>query len=176
MQYLPRLSVIILIILMASIVNINSVHAHLIGMNVITKKVGDYEVRFQTLPLYPTPGQPVTLGFSVLDQQGYNIWNMEAIVKVQQDGEIIFTSPKTKYEISDFYLEYTFPDNGNYQIVLEGIIPEQPEALTADFGIIIGQETNFAAPNMMMIAGGIAGAGAIAGALYFKRRGKAAKI
>jgi hypothetical protein len=101
---------------------------------------------------------------------------MEAIVKVQQDGEIIFTSPKTKYEISDFYLEYTFPDNGNYQIVLEGIIPEQPEALTADFGIIIGQETNFAAPNMMMIAGGIAGAGAIAGALYFKRRGKAAKI
>jgi hypothetical protein len=125
------------------------------------------------LPLYPSPEQPATLGFSVLDQQGYNVWNIEANVKIQKDGNVIFASPKEKYEISDFYVQHAFPETGNYQVILEATIPEQPEMLTTDFEVIIGQETDLSGITAILLTGGVVGG--ITGALFLMRRAKGSK-
>jgi hypothetical protein len=146
---------------------------HLIGGNVVTKTVGKYEVRFQAFPLYPSTERPTSLGFSVLDQQGYNVWNMEASVKVQKDGNTIFTSPKTKYEISDIFIEYMFPQKGSYRVTLEANIPNEPEAMIADFELTVGQNTDSNGFVTIILTGGIVGG--ITGALFLMRRARSSK-
>jgi hypothetical protein len=162
----------ILVVAAIMIINIDFASAHIVGSNVITKMVGKYEVRFQAFPLYPNTERPTSLGFSVLDQQGYNVWNMEATVKLEKDGNTIFTSPKTKYEISDMYVEYTFPENGNYQVALEAIIPDEPEAVIVDFELTVGQDTDPFGYLVIILTGSIVG-GVVGGLFLVKRtRGK----
>ena len=155
------------------LIDIDFAAGHIIGTNVITKMVGNYEVRFQAFPLYPNTERPTSLGFSVLDQQGYNVWNVEASVKVQKDGNTIFTSPKMKYEISDIFVEYAFPEKGNYKVILEANIPDEPEAMIVDFAIAVGQNTDSNGFVTIMLTGGIVGG--ITGALFLMRRARSSR-
>lgn len=155
------------------IIDIDFATAHIVGSNVITKIVGKYEIRFQAFPLYPNTERPTSLGFSVLDQQGYNVWNMEANVKVQKDGNTIFTSPKTKYEISDMYVEYMFPEKGNYKVTLEANIPDEPEAVIADFDLTVGQDSDSFGYLLIILTGSVVGG--VVGGLFLVRRAKGSK-
>lgn len=154
-------------------INIHFAEAHLIGSDVITKKVENYEVRFQPFPTYPQPERPTTLGFSILDQQGYNVWNVEASVKVQKDDATIVASPKTKYEISDFYTEYVFPEEGTYKVILEADIPEvlpsgsEMKTVRADFELVVGQ-VGLNTPALIALVGVIIGTVVVA--ILIKRR------
>jgi hypothetical protein len=159
-----KVSVAVLAVTALLFVNIDFAEAHLIGSDVITKKVENYEVRFQAFPLYPSPERPTTLGFSILDQQGNNIWNVEAGVNIQKDGSTIFTSQKIKHEISDFYIEYMFPEEGIYQVILEANIPEESKIVKADFALMIGQKTDSELTKIMLAGGSI---GAVAVASFF---------
>ncbi|MGH9921194.1 MAG: hypothetical protein ACRD38_00420 [Nitrososphaerales archaeon] len=154
-------------------IEIDLAAGHLIGGNVLTKMVGNYEVRFQAFPLYPNTERPTSLGFSVLDQQGYNVWNMEASVKVQKDGSTIFTSPKTKHEISDIFVEYVFPEKGNYLVMLEANIPNEPDTVVADFQLIVGQDTDSFGFLFIVLTGSVVGG--VTGALFLVRRAKGNK-
>lgn len=163
----------ILVIAAILIIDIDFATAHIVGSNIITKIVGKYEVRFQAFPLYPNTERPTSLGFSVLDQQGYNVWNMEAIVKIQKDGDTVFTSPKTKYEISDMYIEYMFPEKGNYQVTLEANIPDEPEAVIADFQVTVGQDTDPFGFLIVILTG--SAVGGVVGGVFLVRRAKGRK-
>lgn len=163
----------ILVLTVLLVIDIDFAAGHLIGSNVVTKIVGKYEVRFQAFPLYPNTERPTTLGFSVLDSQGYNVWNMEADVKVQKDGNMVFASPKTKHEISDFFIEYLFPEKGRYDVILEASIPEEPQVITADFVLVIGQDVDSNGLAMIVLTGGVVGG--VTGALFLMRRSKSSK-
>ncbi len=163
----------ILVVTVLLVIDFDFAAGHLIGSNVVTKVVGKYEVRFQAFPLYPNTERPTTLGFSVLDNQGYNVWNVEANVNVQKDGNMIFTSPKTKHEISDFFVEYLFPEKGRYDVMLEASIPGEPQVITADFVLLIGQDADSNGLAMIILTGGVVGG--VTGALFLMRRAKSSK-
>jgi hypothetical protein len=146
----------------------NFAEAHLVGSGVATKKIENYEVRFLPFPVYPDPEEPVFLQFSVLDEIGNNALNVEASVKVQKDGEIIYASPQKWYEFGDFYIQYTFPDKGNYQIMLEFNTIDKPKTLAADFAMRVGDDTSGNLPFIAILLGGGTG---VAGMLaLFVRR------
>ncbi|MGH9878085.1 MAG: hypothetical protein ACRD5H_10640 [Nitrososphaerales archaeon] len=172
-RLLIKTSIAIALVASFLFVNIDFAAAHIIGDNVTTKMVGSYEVRFQAFPLYPNTERPTSLGFSVLDQQGYNVWNMEASVKVQKDGSTIFTSPKTKHEISDIFVEYVFPEKGNYLVMLEANIPNEPDTVVADFQLIVGQDTDSFGFLFIVLTGSVVGG--VTGALFLVRRAKGNK-
>ncbi|MFQ5968948.1 MAG: hypothetical protein ACE5J2_00430 [Nitrososphaerales archaeon] len=177
-----RVYLAIFLVVVLLFINIDFAEAHLIGSGVITKRVENYEVRFQILPLSLSAEQPATLGFSILDEQGSNVWNLEASVKVQKDGDTIFTSPKARYEISDFYIEYIFPEEGRYQVMLDADIADEPKTVRADFGVIVGEDTG--SSGLSLISMGMIGAGVVAlislgiigvVSLFLKRRAKGTK-
>ncbi|MEM2760905.1 MAG: hypothetical protein QXU32_12925 [Nitrososphaerales archaeon] len=135
----------------------NFAEAHLIGTNVVTKQVGSYEVRFLMFPFAPDPEEPVLLQFSVLDENGYNIDNVQGSVKVQKADSTIYTSPKVRYVTSDFYISYTFPEKGDYKVILEIDIPNG-QVVVADFAVKIG-ETKEEQLAMFIAGGGAVGGG-----------------
>jgi hypothetical protein len=160
--------------LIVIVFNINLVEGHLFGSDVMSKKVGNYEVKFLAFPVYPDPEEPVLLQFSVLDRENNNVWNTEASVKIMKNGDTIFTWPKIKYEISDFYMQYTFPENGQYQIMLEASIPDEPELLRADFMLNVGRDNN-SGTNEFVIYAVIGGVAAVVAAGLFLRRVKSTR-
>jgi hypothetical protein len=153
-----RLGVCVAILAITSFLIANNfAEAHLIGSGVAAKTVENYEVRFLPFPIYPDPEEPVLLQFSVLDEIGNNALNVEAVIKVQKDGEIIYASPQKWYEFGDFYIQYTFPDKGNYQIILEFNTLDKPKILAADFAMRVGEDASGNLPLLAIIVGGSAG-------------------
>lgn len=148
-RYHIRFFLILLGVSLLIFTNANFAQAHLIGSDVITKKVGDYEVRFVPYPRSPNPGEPTILNFSVLDLEGNNVFNIEANVKILKDDVNIFTSPKVRYEFSDFSIQYVFPEKGNYHIVLEVAIQNESN-ISADFTITVSQPVNVSQSNVIV--------------------------
>lgn len=165
-----------LILIAIGLLNINLVEGHLLGSDVMSKKVGNYDVSFLSFPVYPEPEESVLLQFSVLDSENNNVWNTEASIKIMKDGDTIFTLPKTKYEISDFYMEYTFPEKGSYEVVLEASIPNEPDLIRADFTLNVGRDINLGSSEFTLytVIGGIAAA-IVAIILLLKRRVKSTR-
>jgi peptide/nickel transport system substrate-binding protein len=124
-----------LLIAASVITNIGFAEAHLIGSGVMTKTVENYEVRFLSLPFNPVPGQPANLGFSILDEQGQNVFNISAKVAVEKDGETIYATQNKHYEISDIFMDYVFPEEGNYLAIIEAEIPDDSKSIRADFSV-----------------------------------------
>lgn len=81
--------------------------------------LGDYYVYLQLEPDYTKPGEPAAIMFSVQDGDGRDTHNLETMVEVYAaSGERLQAFPWTKEDVGDFNIFYTFPDRGNYQIVL----------------------------------------------------------
>nr|MDQ6866730.1 hypothetical protein [Thermoproteota archaeon] len=82
--------------------------------------VGGFYVNQAIDPEYTPPSQPVRITFSIQDQNGNDVHNVYAMVEIYKaaTGERVKAIPWTKEDIGDFSIYYTFPDIGNYQIVM----------------------------------------------------------
>jgi hypothetical protein len=83
-------------------------------------RVGPYAI-FQSLePEYASEGEPVAIELSIQDRNGRHVINVATMIEIYSavTGERLYATPWTMREISDFEIFYTFPENGNYQIVV----------------------------------------------------------
>lgn len=115
-----------------------AVDGHLVGPDVVTKQVGEYEVRFQSFPPRPQPGEPATLAFSVLDRQGFNLFEMRASVELVKEGETVFEWEEEWYPISDIFLEYEYPEAGQYTVKFDARFSGQSEVVLTEFPVTVG--------------------------------------
>lgn len=83
-------------------------------------EVGPYYAYEQLEPEYATPNSPTAIEFSVQDLDGRDTYNIDTMVEIYsaRTGERLEAWPWTKQEIGDFQVFYSFPEIGNYQIVL----------------------------------------------------------
>ncbi len=131
-----------------SLVSSSSGHLdHLPHYNGGGTSVGGFYVNQAIDPEYTPPSQPVRITFSIQDQNGNDVHNVYAMVEIYKaaTGERVKAIPWTKEDIGDFSIYYTFPDIGNYQIVISiatdntniakynGIDPPR-SVLTSDLG------------------------------------------
>jgi len=82
--------------------------------------VGSFYVNQAIDPEYTPPSQPVRIIFSVQDQNGNDVHNLYTMVEIYSatTGERLKVIPWTKEDTGDFSIYYTFPQTGNYQLVI----------------------------------------------------------
>jgi hypothetical protein len=82
--------------------------------------VGKYYVYQAVEPDYVHHNQAAKIMFSIQDNDGNDVRNVVTMEEIYtaDTGERVKAYPWTKQEIGDFELEYNFPRNGNYQIVI----------------------------------------------------------
>ena len=82
--------------------------------------VGKYYVNEAVEPEYIRPGEPGKILFSIQDYNGNDVYNVDTMIEIYSDntGERLKLYPWTHQDIGDFAVYYTFPNKGNYQIVL----------------------------------------------------------
>jgi hypothetical protein len=83
-------------------------------------QVGPYYAYEALEPEYAGPNEPVAVMFSVQDDSGHDVYNIDTMVEIYSaaSGQRIEAWPWTRQDIGDFQVFYTFPEVGNYQIVL----------------------------------------------------------
>ena len=94
--------------------------SHLAHYNTGGMGLGKYYINEQVDPEYSPPRQPTKISFSVQDTNGNDVYNIVAMVEIYlaSTGERVNVYPWTKHDSGDFDLYYTFPQVGNYQIVI----------------------------------------------------------
>ena len=82
--------------------------------------LGRYYVNQALEPDYAKPGEPTYIEFSVQDDDGNDVYNIEAAVEIYNGitGQRIKFFPWKVYSIGDFAVNYTFEDKGNYLVVI----------------------------------------------------------
>ena len=112
-----------LILICGLLVSIPGAYAHfshLAHYNTGGMGLGKYYINEQVDPEYSPPRQPTKISFSVQDTNGNDVYNIVAMVEIYlaSTGERVNVYPWTKHDSGDFDLYYTFPQVGNYQIVI----------------------------------------------------------
>ncbi len=160
-----RFVAIVLLILSIALLGNHVSEAHFFG---VTKNVGNYQAVLQTFPVIPSPGQNTTLGFSLLDTNGNNVFNVAVSTEIKEGENTIKTFPEKRYEFSDISQTYTFPREGTYKIIYHANIASDNNPVTMDFDIIVSKSvpTDW---QTVVITVGIAGVVA-AGIVWFRVR------
>ncbi len=82
--------------------------------------VGKYYIFQGMEPDYPRPAEPAGIVFSIQDNKGNDMTNIVTMVEIydEKSGDRIAVFPWTKHDVGDFRLYYTFPQIGNYVLVV----------------------------------------------------------
>lgn len=92
---------------------------HLPHYNGMQRGVEDYVIHQALEPEYAGPGQLTAIIFSVQDHDGNDVRDVETMVEVYSStGERVKAFPWTRHDIGDFVLYYTFPQAGNYHLIV----------------------------------------------------------
>ncbi|AIF84881.1 hypothetical protein NTE_02843 [Candidatus Nitrososphaera evergladensis SR1] len=97
-------------------------YAHFFGA---TKQVDNYQIVFQPYPSSPIIGTNSTLNFSVLANDGNNLYNVytSVVIADKRTGNPIYQEPYRLSEISDVTTRYRFDTPGDYVVTLQTRIP-----------------------------------------------------
>jgi hypothetical protein len=98
--------------------------------------VGKYYVYQAVDPEYVHHDQPSKIMFSIQDENGNDVKNVGTMVEVYaaDNGKRVNVYPWAIQEVGDFEVEYNFPRNGNYQVVLS--IANNPDFAVSKIGIV----------------------------------------
>ena len=93
---------------------------HLTHYNTGGIGVGKYYVNEAVEPEYIRPREPGKILFSIQDYNGNDVQNIDTMIEIYSDntGERLKLYPWTHQDTGDFAVSYTFPNKGNYEIVL----------------------------------------------------------
>jgi hypothetical protein len=111
----------LLLLVPLSLINPAFAHfEHFTHYNNRGSQIGEYYAYEALEPEYAKPNEPVAVMFSIQDQDGRDIYNIDTMVEIYSaaTGERIEAWPWTRQEIGDFEVFYNFPELGSYQIVL----------------------------------------------------------
>lgn len=92
---------------------------HLPHYNGMQTSIENYIIQQSLEPEYAAPGEVTEITFSVQDNRGNDIENVETMVEIyESSGKRVYVLPWTARDTGDFVLFYTFPEASNYQLVL----------------------------------------------------------
>ncbi len=92
---------------------------HLPHYNGMQRGIENYVIHQALEPEYAGPGQVTAIIFSIQDHDGKDTRDVEAMVEIYaSSGERVKAFPWTKYDVGDFTLYYTFPQAGNYHLIV----------------------------------------------------------
>ncbi len=92
---------------------------HLPHYNGMQRGLENYVIHQALEPEYAGPGQVTAIIFSVQDYNGNDVQNVETMVEIySSNGERVKAFPWTMQDVGDFTLYYTFPQAGNYHLVI----------------------------------------------------------
>lgn len=92
---------------------------HLPHYNGMQRGVQDYVIHQALEPEYAGPDQLTAMIFSIQDRNGNDTYNVETMIEIYSStGERLKAFPWTNYDVGDFTLYYTFPEAGNYHLVV----------------------------------------------------------
>jgi len=82
--------------------------------------LGRYYVNQALEPDYAKPGEPTHIEFSIQDNDGNDVYNVETAVEIYNGitGQRIKFFPWEVYPTGDFGVDYTFEERGNYLVVI----------------------------------------------------------
>ena len=93
--------------------------SHLPHYNGMQRGVENYLIHQALEPEYAGPGQLTAIIFSIQDHNGNDTTDVETMVEIYaSSGERVKAFPWTKHDIGDFVLYYTFPQAGNYHLIV----------------------------------------------------------
>lgn len=97
-------------------------YAHYFGA---TKNVDGYQIVFQPYPSAPIIGTNSSINFSVLNNNGDNLYNVYSSIVItdKHTGKPIYQAPYRLYEISDIATKYQFSTPGDYVATIQTRIP-----------------------------------------------------
>lgn len=83
-------------------------------------EIGPYYAYYALEPEYAKPGEPTKIAFSVQDDKGNDLKDITTMVEIYQasTGKRIELFPFEKHASGDFFIDYSFSEIGNYNIVL----------------------------------------------------------
>lgn len=81
---------------------------------------GDYFSYIGFDPRNPAPNEPVKIIFSIQDENGNDLYDLETMVEIFSDSmeKRIFYEPWTERNIGDFEIPFVFQKSGTHQIIL----------------------------------------------------------
>ena len=114
-----KIKITIFILLILPSVFPNS-YAHLEQSSSGEVRQGDYLVYVGFDPRNPAPDEPVTIIFSIQDENGNDLYDLETMVEIYSDsmGKRIFYEPWKEQTIGDFEIPFIFEKSGTFQIIL----------------------------------------------------------
>lgn len=120
---------------------LNDSEAHFMGTGIFIR---DYYIVFTTIPDFPAPKEPSVLAFTIADAKTLgHIPDADVIIKVKQ-GEKVISTFEEEYMGYDVFVGYTFQDEGQYKVILEMNIPNDPQPVTAEFDVTVQQKQDLA--------------------------------
>jgi len=83
-------------------------------------QIGRYYVNQALEPDYAKPGEPTHIEFSIQDNDGNDVQNVETAVEIYNGftGQRIALFPWEFHHTGDFEVHYTFEESGNYLVVI----------------------------------------------------------
>ena len=87
-------------------------------------------------PQTPNPNEKVKLIFSIQDNNGNDLEHLDSNIRIFRNGNIIYDSGITHYELGNFYIDFIFQDSGEYNVEVS-IITSSNIKSDVEFPIII---------------------------------------
>ena len=102
-----------------------------------TNQVRGYNVTYMSTPSKPIPGDDVLLAFSIV-RDDVDVFNVLTMLTFMKNDAIIGTISETRYPAGDFFVPFTFTEDGLYRIVLEAKVSGELEPIVVTFDQRVG--------------------------------------
>jgi hypothetical protein len=132
----------------------NTAYAHFFG---ISKKIDNYQIVFQPLPIVPEANENSTLNFSILDKDNANVNNVYAALTITEKNtaKVVVQLPYKFYEFSDITFPYKFRNSTGYIATFEARINGDPKyqdnPLVTNFDISVGNNNALRIPFVQLM-------------------------
>ena len=102
-----------------------------------TKQVRGYNVTYMSTPSNPISGNDVLLAFSIV-REDVDVFNVLTKLTFMKNDDIIGIIPETRYSAGDFFVPFTFTEEGLYRIVLEAKLSGELDPIVVTFDQRVG--------------------------------------
>lgn len=122
-------------------------------------RIGNYEIKVETVPPVPEVGKNTKIHFQVLDEKGIPVDNFRMGVQIYYNDNLLKSFTPSDHNQGVYDLDFTFGESGNHIIRVDLFDPDKGEILSQAFNV--GVLNFYMNMFMYVIIAGIAGAAGI---------------
>lgn len=131
-------------------------------------RIGNYEIKIETVPSVPEIGKTTSIHFLVLDQKGVPLDNFRMGLQIYHNEDLEITLPPADHSSGSYNLDYTFKESGNHVIRVDLFDLNNGKVLSHAFNVgVLNFYMNMF--TVLVILGVAGAAGIIIAIIIFKR-------